>query len=188
LRDLSIGITTFGFAPALNRDTVRLPSNITMTRRYGAEGRITASTVSPAVEGLRSYFYDSEGRLADRSISGEVAGETFVYDAKGQLIASPGEIYTYDKVGNPADDHAVVELGNRLTAFRGYQLQYDADGNMTRKVGAGIDQYLFWNALSQLDSVRTNGTVTRFGYDGLGRRVRRSRGAGNIRYLYWGAG
>jgi YD repeat-containing protein len=83
-----------------------------------------------------------------------------------------------------------VEWGNRLTAFGGYQVEYDADGNVTRKYRAdgSFDQRLFWNSLGQLDSVWTNGIGTlRYGYDGWGRRVRRTDQYGGVmRYLYDG--
>lgn len=69
--------------------------------------------------------------------------------------------------------------GYRLQQIKGYNLEYDFDGNLTRKyvpTKGGLDQRFYWNALSQLDSVHTTrGNVTTrvsYGYDGVGQRVR----------------
>jgi RHS repeat-associated protein len=95
--------------------------------------------------------------------------------------------YAYDAAGNPADPGTVVEPGNRLTAYDGYTLQYDAAGNMVRKTRPGVlDQTLEWNTLGQLAKVVTNGSVVTFGYDAEGRRVRKTSPLGTTTYLYDG--
>jgi YD repeat-containing protein len=77
----------------------------------------------------------------------------------------------------------------RLLAFRSYKQDYDADGNLTRKLWVGHDDtQLGWNALGQLDTVwrHQRGTV-KYGYDAQGRRVRRTAPNGSVtRYLYDG--
>ncbi len=96
--------------------------------------------------------------------------------------------YRYDAVGNPDPTQAgvVLETGNRLTGFNGYTLGYDADGNLTSKSKSGvIEQTLTWNALGQLVQVVTNGTTVTYGYDGLGRRIRRT-GVSTMQYVYDG--
>jgi len=99
------------------------------------------------------------------------------------------EFYSYDKVGNRTDRGATpADPGNRLRYFDGYNVDYDADGNVIRKYKSDLsfDQYLYWSARGQLDSVKTNGAMVRFGYDGLGRRVRTSTSTATTRYLYDG--
>jgi RHS repeat-associated protein len=94
------------------------------------------------------------------------------------------EVYTYDKVGNRKDHSAVVATGNRVTSFDGYTLTYDDDGNLTSKSKPGVwSQTFTWNALGQLVKVVTNGTTTTFGYDGWGRRVRKTVGATRTDYV-----
>jgi RHS repeat-associated protein len=82
--------------------------------------------------------------------------------------------------------------GNRLTSWQGYTLSYDSAGNLVHKQKTGFDQYLYWNSIGELDSARTAtaaGTDTvRFGYDGFGRRVRKSvAGKYTLKFIYDGA-
>jgi RHS repeat-associated protein len=83
-------------------------------------------------------------------------------------------------------DSTAFSAGNRLTHARGFTLEYDADGNLTHKYTPTFDQRLYWNALGQLDSVKTNGQLVSYGYDAAGRRVRKTTAAGVTRYLYQG--
>jgi RHS repeat-associated protein len=93
--------------------------------------------------------------------------------------------YSYDKLGNRTDLGGVAGTGNRLTSFDGYTLSYDDDGNLLRKLKAGVwDQTFAWNNLGQLVQVTTNGVVTSYGYDGWGRRIRKSTGTQSTRYVY----
>lgn len=93
--------------------------------------------------------------------------------------------YTYDDAGNRTDSGSVVAANsNRYTSFAGYTLEYDLEGNLTRKSKAGFDQQLAWNSLGQLASVTTNGDVLTFGYDAMGRRVRRTAGGTSRYYVY----
>jgi RHS repeat-associated protein len=97
------------------------------------------------------------------------------------------QVYTYDVAGNRTDSGAVVEPGNRLTSFNGFSLTYDEDGNLIRKEKPGVTVETFdWNALGELVSVTRDGQVTTFGYDGWGRRVRKTGPAGQTRYLWDG--
>ena len=84
-----------------------------------------------------------------------------------------------------AFDVAVVGAGSRLTQITVHGetvvYTYDAAGNVTRRQElGGKDRYLYWNALGQLDSVKTiTGTgrsavttVSRYRYDAFGQRIR----------------
>jgi RHS repeat-associated protein len=94
------------------------------------------------------------------------------------------EVFTYDKVGNRTDRGAVIQTGNRVTSVDGYTLAYDDDGNLTSKSKSGVwSQSFTWNALGQLVQVVTNGTTTTFGYDGWGRRVRKTVGTTRTDYV-----
>ena len=105
---------------------------------------------------------------------------------RDDLQAVRDSTYSYDAVGNRTDLGATVAAGNRLTAFNGYTLAYDEDGNLASKNGNGTSQTFAWNAFGQLDAVTTNGSTTTFGYDGLGRRVRKTVNGVMTRYLHDG--
>ena len=111
--------------------------------------------------------------------------------------------YVYDSVGNRKDPSALnggIGPANRLVRWQNFRMDYDAAGNMIHKrTLSTVDttqvlrtDSLFWSALGRLDSVRTHvssDTVTRrvgFGYDGWGRRVRKSSANGTSRYLWDG--
>lgn len=142
------------------------------------------------------YDRDDLGRIVKRtSANGDSA--VFRYDDAGQLREYGRTVngafawrpaYRFDAGGNVTDWRSVVEAGNRLTAYDGWQLQYDADGNLIRRYKEGVkDQTLTWNAFGQLTSVTTAGSGTvSFIYDGLGRRVRKTGPAGSLDYLYDG--
>lgn len=95
--------------------------------------------------------------------------------------------YSYDAVGNRTDLGAVTGTGNRLTSFNGYTMTYDDDGFMTAKTKSGVlTQNFTWNDLGQLTQVVTNGVTTTYGYDGWGRRVRKTVSGVATGYIYDG--
>jgi RHS repeat-associated protein len=55
--------------------------------------------------------------------------------------------------------------------YQGARYRYDARGNLTEKITPEGTTRLKWNSLNQLTEVDSNGIVTRFTYDPLGRRV-----------------
>jgi len=92
--------------------------------------------------------------------------------------------YQYDSVANRTGTGITNAPGNRMTAFDGWTIEYDAIGNVTRR-SKGTDTLTYsWNALGQLVQVTDNpGTVVTYGYDGLGRRVRKTVNGVSTRYL-----
>jgi len=147
---------------------------------------------------VTSYTYDRLGQLTKADVNefydSDGAPCTGVEPNMGRCMPSTGtgipywveqRTYAWDAAGNPVGTNFTVENGNRLARTNPFNLEYDADGNLTRKYRTdqfAFDQRLFWNALGQLDSVRTNGTTVRYGYDGLGQRIR----AGTKQFLYDG--
>jgi RHS repeat-associated protein len=65
-------------------------------------------------------------------------------------------------------------------------MEYDAEGNTTRKYKAGFEQRLVWNDLGQLASVTTNGDTVTYGYTPSGKRFRRTQGGVTRYYIYDG--
>lgn len=142
-----------------------------------------------------TFAYDSLGRLASYARYYNNPAEICTSDPSrqdGQVCKSgtPNLLaqtaFSYDTLGNRKDLGGTVVGGNRLTAFNGYTLVYDSAGNLRRKSKAGFDQYLYWNSVGQLDSVRTNGSLVRYGYDATGRRVRRTTASQTLWYIYAG--
>ncbi|HYR27961.1 MAG TPA: RHS repeat-associated core domain-containing protein, partial [Thermoanaerobaculia bacterium] len=93
--------------------------------------------------------------------------------------------YSYDVLGNPSGVDAEIKPGNRLTKYKGFVMEYDEDGNLKMRYTPDwwtFNQTLTWNSLGQLTGV--NGIS--YGYDGLGRRVRRTIGGTTRHYVYDG--
>ena len=183
-------------------------------RTYGYDALDRLSTVTRAAAGTngaetRTVSYDAFGRLAGyddvrrwteivrhrATVCPMTTRETCYWEEEVERYQTlRAESYTYDAVGNRTDHGAVLENGNRLAQFDGFQLFYDNDGNLTRryKPSAGIDWYYGWNALGQL--VQVSGTsdwggtwhTISYGYDGMGRRVRKTVNGVTTGYLYDG--
>ena len=143
-----------------------------------------------------TYAYNGLGRLTTYKTLYYSGGETCVpdphhMDGQDCTGVSPTTVqttsFTYDSVGNRTDGSPTIVAGNRLTAWNGYTLTYDYDGNLTHKQKTGFDQYLYWSSIGQLDTVITNGNLVSFGYDGFGRRVRKTVGTTVYKYVYDGS-
>ncbi len=145
----------------------------------------------------RSYAYDSVARLTNYQVLQDTSALSCLVDAAGfageRCTSAHGEkvlsqtTFTYDSVGNPTDGGATVIAGNRLTAYNGYTLTYDYDGNLTHKHSSTFDQLLYWNSIGQLDSVKTGTSLVSYGYNAMGRRVRKTTATQSLRYIYAGS-
>jgi len=166
-------------------------------------------------DSIRSFAYDSAGQLSaygDTSYAYQTQQSNCTRSLAGDPCPSSDMVYTkswvrsatyaYDSVLNrkdPAAPGGGLDPANRLRRYGLFRMDYDADGNLiVKRLLSGADtthvlrcDSLFWNAMSMLDSLRTRdslGTLTRvsFGYDGFGRRVRKSTVTGTARYLWDG--
>jgi len=183
-------------------------NNLQLSRDYAfdANGRIRAQHRMYNNGGtdcgrfIRNYIYDRRGfltfledvRVADDQSTCVANGLDYTPD--GGVCSPTGvteylrdDYFTYDRVGNRTDRGATVEPGNRLTALNGFIATYDADGNLTRKVKPGVDDVtLAWNSLGQLASGwRHQRGSFAYGYDPLGRRVRRTGTNGIVTYYLY---
>jgi RHS repeat-associated protein len=116
-------------------------------------------------------------------------GESCWPQLSGRTV-SDTSVFAYDSVGNRKDRGGVTAVGNRLVKFDGDSLVYDEDGNLRKRIRAGAEvQRLHWNSLGELVAVWTSGADSvSFGYDGWGRRVRKSWASSGafLRYIHDG--
>jgi RHS repeat-associated protein len=189
--------------------TVRHFSTTTTDQNFGhayahdAVGRVTARYSADRTNRI-SYAYDSAGRLVSQQdqigssqyCRPELTSWGVAEDSTGFLTCPPytsfnGWTYSWDEVGNPTGG-ATVSTPNQLTQFADQTLAYDNDGNLlTRRRNGTVVQQLTWNSIGQLTAVQTNdptkginASVT-YGYDGLGRRVRKTSSTGGTTYFVW---
>jgi RHS repeat-associated protein len=189
---------------------------VTQYNWFTSDGRLDSTTYSPSSVDQKLgafYSYDLLGRLGSRTNRSNNLLWSYGYDPVGEVtqygtyrMGSLGncdpsvefcppadwlpialEEYGYDASGNRTDRGAHMEIGgNRYTDFDGFALNYDAEGNLTRKFKSGSDQTFTWNSLGQLTSVTTNGNTVSYGYDGHGVRVRRTANGQSQYYVYDG--
>jgi len=163
----------------------------------------TTRTLSYSRQGALVWYADSSHQSLTSCSFFPCIGYRCTSSTQAHFVDSTR--YVYDSVGNRTDLSAPsggIDPGNRLRRWQNYRMDYDAAGNMTAKRALNtIDttkvlrtDSLFWNALGRLDSVRTRDSTTGtliisqvgFGYDGLGRRVRKSTPNDTSRYLWDG--
>ena len=107
----------------------------TVSYEYDAEERITK--VIDSVGGTTEYTYDALGQLLTETANGE-AVNVMTYDNYGNILSKNGKAYAYgDKVWK-----------DRLTAFDGKPITYDAQGNPVSYLG----HTLTWEKGRQLKS------------------------------------
>ncbi|MFG2715260.1 hypothetical protein ACGFX2_32560 [Streptomyces goshikiensis] len=128
--------------------TELLPGNVKRQKTYDALGRLTAEIGSGTAVATRprSLSYDLAGRLTGSGADGILAGNTYTYNDRGQLLNADG----------PSGKSAYT---------------YDADGQMTSRIDpAGITAFSYDQA-GRLDTSTDplTGTQVRKDYDAAGR-------------------
>jgi RHS repeat-associated protein len=127
---------------------------------------------------LRTYRYDESGNLVAMS-DGRGAKTDFEYDPGERLIAfahsSSRQDYEFDPDGNlTAREGMRLEYapGDRLVSLGSTKVERGDEGNLVHLLHADGRVCHEWNPLGQLSAVRhKDGSLTRYGYDGFGRRL-----------------
>ncbi len=133
---------------------------------YTYDGVGNILTITDTVNtGNQTFQYDALNRLT-QSI-GAYGTKTFSYDPIGNLLTKDGLTYTYGVSG--AKPHAVTALSD------GTIIQYDANGNMTKKTkGSEVWDYVY-DLENRLTCVKkNNSTIANYEYDGDGGRVKKT--------------
>jgi RHS repeat-associated protein len=158
----------------------------------------------------RSFSYGPRGDLVQYTDTSHHYTTSCVWIFGGRYCNDPQDhpsfigatTYAYDSLGNRKDPSAPnggLDSANHLLRWQTFRMDYDAAGHMTvkRRLSATDTNQvlrrdsLFWSVLGLLDSVRTDSSGipishVGFGYDGWGRRVRKSNASGTNRYLWNG--
>ncbi|MEV6576241.1 LamG-like jellyroll fold domain-containing protein [Streptomyces sp. NPDC051577] len=128
--------------------TELLPGNVVRTKTYDNLGRLTGETGSGTAGATRprSLSYDLAGRMTGVGGDGILAGNTYSYNDRGQLIAGDG----------PSGTSAYT---------------YDADGQMTTRTDAAGATAFTYDPAGRLDTTTDplTGTQIRNDYDAAGR-------------------
>ena len=143
-----------------------------------------------------AYTYDNLGNRTSKRDN--VGTADYAYDPLNRLVeamnpfpSNPVEVFTYDEVGNRLDSNqnglSTFNSGNQLTGDVTFTYAYDANGNQIQKTNraTGLStqfEYDVENRLIRL--VREDGTIMRYRYDGLGRRIEKDVAGVVTRYIY----
>jgi len=133
----------------------------TLSYEYDNEERIMK--VIDSVDGTTEYTYDSLGQLLTEKVNGVVVN-SMTYDNYGNILTKNGIAYTY------GDN----DWKDKLTAYNGQSISYDAQGNPTSYLG----HTLTWEKGRQLKSF-DNSSYT---YNGNG--IRTSKTVNGVKHTY----
>jgi YD repeat-containing protein len=156
---------------------------------YDNDSRRTSTTLPDGVS--MNYGYDAASELTGITYtlgSNTLGALTYAYDLAGRRTVVGG---SYARTGTPqAVISATYNVNNQLTNWKGTNLTYDANGNLTNDGSFAFWIFLLegsdtWNARNQLVSI-SGGVSASFQYDPFGRRVSKTIG-GTTQFLYDGA-
>jgi len=203
--DNLVGLVTAGRTIDVEHDaagrelTRRIGQTITVTNDFDAMGRLTrqaATRLSGDTVQQRTYSYRSDGYLVhlDDRLNGS---RHFDLDRTGRVLEARAagwtERYAYDEAGNqttaewpaghPGHEATGVRVyeGNRIRRAGHVRYEHDAQGRITLRQKTRLsrkpDTWRYhWDAEDRLTSVVTpDGTVWRYLYDPLGRRIAKQR-------------
>lgn len=146
---------------------------------YDADGRRTSLILPNGITMGYGYDQASQLRAINYTLGANTLGSlTYTYDLAGRRTAVGG---SFARTNLPqAAGPAAYNTNNQLTQWKGANLTYDANGNLTSD---GVSTYS-WNARNQLVSISGPTAVT-FQYDPFRRRVSKTN-IGTTQYLYDG--
>ncbi|WP_316776036.1 RHS repeat-associated core domain-containing protein [Streptomyces sasae] len=192
---------SFAYDAAGREISRRVGEHVTLTSDFDPAGRLSLQSVTGAGGRLvqeRAYHYRADGHLT--GLSQRVGGTRgFDLDSVGRVTSVRAETwtesYTYDPLGNQTDAswpeaHPGAEgrgsrqyAGTRVLRAGGVRYEYDTAGRAVlrrrTRLSRKPDTWRYtWDAEDRLTSVVTpDGTMWRYRYDPLGRRIAKERSA-----------
>lgn len=195
---------------ALGREVERAVSDfVSLTSSFDEMSRLTAQEITSRGSRLqhRAYGYRPDGGLI--SVTDGLSGtRRFDLDGAGRVTVVRAdrwtERYAYDEAGNQTDAewpaaHAGHDstgrrtyTGTRLARAGSVHYEHDAQGRITlrrrTRLSRKPDTWRYaWDAEDRLTSVTTpDGTVWRYAYDPLGRRIAKQSASETVHFTWDG--
>ncbi len=174
--------------------SLSLSGGATVTRQVGRDAyrpelvTYVTNFVSGAAVSWYDYVHDAAGRVVSRN------SDLFAYNERGEVVSAAlsdrNDTYSYDHVGNFTDavfggttnTYAANEL-NQYTSVGSAALLHTLDGGVASDGAFGYR----YDSAGRLSAVSTGGVdIASFGYDAMGRRVRKTTQDATHTYLYDG--
>ncbi len=188
---------------------------VTTTKTWEATRNVLDTKTNGVTAGaVSSYDYtvDNYGQRTNVATSGSAfpaaLSWAWGYNATGELITADSSdnsydrAYQYDGIGNreksiegTTDINAVgaqtyaANALNQYTTVGAVVPDYDEDGNAIAypvPADAGRNSDLEWDAENRLIQIDVDGTVTKYDYDSMSRRIRKVTGTNETVYVYDG--
>ena len=175
---------------------VTLPGGHKQSYSYDPLQRVTHILSKDAADNTLmdfQYTYDKTSNITQKQT--EYGAHAYVYDALDRLTQTDNptltdEAYTYNKVGNRLTDSRQpgnwgYNADHQLTGIGTDTFQYDAGGNLIKKVKGGQTTDFLYNNENRLSEVKQGvNTIARYTYDPFGRRIKKEAGGQIIYFLY----
>lgn len=181
-----------------------------LTRHYGYDplGRLTHQRIFNGDEQLfkTRYSYDPAGNLIERSDS-QFGIDKYTYDPMGRIrshIDPRGKLtrFLQDSAGDFLQTRIVrqeagqgADFGAAASDSSGWlregrygptSYRFDRAGNLVERGDHERTDHFIWDANQRLVGSQTNGQITTYGYDALGRRIFKQSGGGRTRFFWDG--
>lgn len=145
----------------------------TIKYEYNANGLLAKQTNARGQ--VTVYSYDDAGKLA--GFTDELGSVQYTYDANGNIKSEK----SYIKDASPVENNTNMAYGqdNRITAYNGENVTFDADGNMTSGPLNGSTAAYKYDCRNRLISVGN----TQYVYDALNNRIAVIENGNKISYV-----
>lgn len=185
----------------------KLTSRLSRRFRYSADGYLTDQAVSTTVLANESplsatrFEYDAVGNLTQRS-ENQYGTDVYRYDPLGQITEHLNPQHRITRyLTDPAGDRLMTRIvdgthkhvaggdvvkgeWSREGEYEGTYYRFDRAGNLAERREGQRVLHLVWDANQRVIESHTHGTVTRYGYDPLGRRLFKETGDRRTLF-YW---
>ncbi len=142
------------------------PRTFQLTRRYEYDRAGQLSAIADSRRGALSYRYDPVGRLLQAHA--RLGTETFAFDPASNMLDT-AEAASSGSSSSPARTPAILD--NLIRDYAGTHYDYDARGQMVRRLRNGEATRFKWDAFGRMTEAYTREVRTLFAYDPLGRRI-----------------
>jgi RHS repeat-associated protein len=155
-------------------------------RRFEYDASSNLRAIHDAKTGSSVFDYDVDSRLTRARFADGVT-EGFGYDATDN-------IRTVERIGLPSHGASISSIGlrhwtygagNQLVERDGVRYEYDAVGQLLRKIEGDRISEFEWRRRGELSRVRLpDGSTWTYRYDPLGRRIEKRNGDRLVRYIW----
>ncbi|MCG6202775.1 RHS repeat-associated core domain-containing protein, partial [Psychromonas antarctica] len=160
-----------------------------LTQRSEQIKKADVEEAAAQTEKQRSFSYNKLSQL----VSSECKTQAIHEVQESTQSKDTTESFDWDAFGNPLVDKSKAKKDqetrvekDRLLSFAGSDYRYDSSGNQIASTATGLIQKRSFDGLNQLRQLNSNGTLSQYQYDALGRRNAKITEAGKTDFIWDG--